>query len=210
MSDSARRNSRPRKRTSSLYTHRNRRVYVPEGHFAVGQISGVHGLKGEVTVELHTDFPERFAPGAQLLLGDDLEPVTVATSRPHKNNALVRFEGVNDRTQAESLRGLWIYIHEDEAAVLEEDTYWIHDIIGLDVYSDEGRFLGEITDVMPTGSNDVYILKTPSNVNRGQELLLPAIAEVVLEVDLAARRMTVHLVAGLLDESGNDESAAEN
>ncbi|MCU0554709.1 MAG: ribosome maturation factor RimM, partial [Syntrophales bacterium] len=131
---------------------------TPAGYFAVGKIVGVHGLKGEVRVESYTDFPERFAVGATVVLGDDLEPLTVLSSRPHKANLLVRFEEIEDRTEAESLRGEWLYVPETAAAALDEHTYWVHDILGMAVISDEGVNLGVVDDVLFTGANEVYVV----------------------------------------------------
>ena len=191
--------SRPLRRKSQVYRVRNQEVIVPDGCLAVGRITGVHGLRGEVKVELYTDFPERFAPGEVLLLGVDLEEVEVVGVRPHKQNLLVQFDGVADRTAAESLRNLWLFVRETDAAELEEGVYWIHDIIGLRVVEENGDALGVITDVLATGANDVYVVRRPTGQPSAQDILLPAIPEVVRAVDLAQGVMTVHLLPGLLD-----------
>lgn len=174
---------------------------MPEGHLAVGRIVAPHGLRGEVKVQLHTDFPERFAPGQTVLLGQDLEPVEVTASRPHKGHMLVRFHGVEDRTDAEVLRGEWLFIPEEAAMELEEGVYYIHQLLGLEVRTEEGRVLGQITDVLVTGANDVYVVQPAAGVNRGREVLIPAIAQVVRHVDIQARVLTVHLLPGLIDET---------
>lgn len=184
----------------TAYRHRNRTVVIPDGYMAVGHIVKVHGLQGEVKVELHTDFPERFQPGAALFLGDDLAPVEIVTARPHKGHYLLRFAGVHRREEADRLRNLWLFIHEEDAAELDEDTYWIHDLVGLTVETTDGDRIGRIVDVMQTGANDVYLVAPEEGPNQGQELLLPAIADVVQSIDLAAGIMTVALIPGLLDE----------
>jgi 16S rRNA processing protein RimM len=192
---------RPERRPSGrvqIYTHRNRQVRIPEGYMAVGYIAGVHGLRGEVRVELHTDFPERFAPGAVLWLGPELEELRVATARPHQGQMLVRFDSVTDRTQAEALRNRWLLIQDEHAEALEPDTYFVHDIVGATVQTTTGRVLGTVTEVLFTGANEVYVVAIPGEAPR--ELLLPAIADVVQEVDLAAGVITVELLPGLLDE----------
>lgn len=183
-----------------IYTYRNRSVAVPTGYLAVGHIVGVHGLRGELKIEPYTDFPERFTPGVQLFLGDDLEPVEVITARPHKNHILLQIEGVEHREQAEELRNTWLFIDEANAAPLDKDTYWVHDIIGMLVQTVEGEFLGTIREVLFTGANEVYIVETPATVNQGKELLLPAITEVIQQVDLAENLMTVHLLPGLSEQ----------
>lgn len=172
---------------------------MPDGCMAVGHITGVHGLRGEVKVELYTDFPERFAPGETLLLGVDLDEIEVVGVRPHKQSLLVQFDGVTDRTTAESLRNLWLFVRETDAAELEEGVYWIHDIIGLRVVEENGSVLGVITDVLATGANDVYVVRHAPGQPPAQDILLPAIPDVVRAVDLAQGVMTVHLLPGLLD-----------
>lgn len=178
---------------------RNAEVLVPAGYLAVGRIIGVHGLRGELKVELHTDFPARFAPGVTVRAGTELKPLKIAQVRDHKGHLLLKCPQVTDRTAAEALRGTWLFVREEEAVALEEGAYWIHDIIGLTVETEEGTVLGEVTDVLATGANDVYALQPADGVNQGRELLIPALAEVILAVDLVRGVMTVRLPDGLLD-----------
>lgn len=180
------------------FQYRNRQVFVPAEHLAVGVIVNVHGLRGEVRVELHTDFPERYAPGVVLLMGEELKPMVIRSARPHKNQMLVQFEDVASREAAEALRGQWLFVHQDDAAQLDEDTYWIHELIGLTVQTEEGELLGRLDDVLETGANDVYIIKPARDLGI-RELLLPAIAEVILDVDIEKGVMTVALPPGLLE-----------
>lgn len=180
--------------------HRNRAVHVPDGHMAVGRVIGAHGLTGELRVELHTDFPERFAPGTFVLLGDELRSYKVEGSREHRGMILLVLTGVDNRTAAEELTGEWLFIPESAAMPLPEGEFWVHDIIGLAVVDENGQSVGRVTDVLQTGANDVYIIAPAENINRGKELLIPAIAEVVQQVNLAERTMTIRLVPGLIDE----------
>jgi 16S rRNA processing protein RimM len=186
-----------------VYYIRNQAVVVPSGYLAVGQIIGAHGLTGELKVEAYSDFPHRFAPGSVLFLGEDLEPVTITSTRPHKTNLLIVLEEINNRNEAEDVRGLWLYVPQAEAATLEEGQYWIHDIIGLQVVTTDGMQLGTITDVMTTGANDVYVVRQARDsgtpVNQGRDILLPAIADVVEQVDLAQGIMVIRLMDGLVD-----------
>ena len=190
--------------TQPSYHHRNRRVIIPDGVMAVGLIVGAHGLRGEVRVEPHTDYAERFARNNTLLVGVDLVEMRVIASRPHKDVHLVQFEGVTNRTDAEALRGLWLFIPEEDAAELGEDQFWIHDLVGMDVKDEGGRLLGVVSDILLTGANDVFLVKAAEGVNRGQEILLPAIAEVVQGVDQQSRQITVHLLPGLVDDTDDD------
>ena len=191
--------SAQRPQTGQVYYLRNQQVVVPAGCIAVGHIVGVHGLRGEVKVELYTDFPERFAPGAVLLAGEDLVEETIEQVREHKTHLLVKFAGVDGRSAADELRNLWLFVDEADAAQLEEGAYWIHDIVGLDVFTAQGKLVGRITDVLETGANDVYVVAAAGDFNRGREVLLPAIDDVILAVDLPQKRMTVQLPDGLLD-----------
>jgi 16S rRNA processing protein RimM len=186
------------KRPVQTYLHRNQRVRIPEGYMAVGLITNAHGLRGEVKVELHTDFPERFAPGVAVYLGESLEKATISAARPHQGQMLLQFEGFEDRTAADDLRGTWLFIPDDEAVELEEDTYFVHDIIGLSVQTTSGQLLGTVEEVLFTGANEVYVVTTPDEPRR--EILLPAIADVVKEVDLDQGILTIELLPGLLDE----------
>lgn len=190
----------------TVYTHRNQRVVIPDGFLAIGLIVGVHGLRGESKVELHTDFPERFEAGNTLYLSDALKEISIKSARPHKGHMLIHFDGVKDRNQAEALRQSWLFVREDDAKPLEDDTYWVHDLIGMTVIEvqanpqdTEQTELGTIADVLETGANDVYVIKPFGSINRGRDLLLPAIADVVQRVDVENQRMFVQLQPGLLE-----------
>jgi 16S rRNA processing protein RimM len=134
-----------------------------------------------------------------LQLGETLDKVTVQSARPHKGHLLLKCAEIDDRFAAEDCRELWFYVPETDAAPLEEGAYWIHDIIGLDVVTAEGVRLGQITDLLTTGANDVYVIRPAAGINQGRDLLVPAIADVVIGVDVAQGVMTVHLLDGLLD-----------
>lgn len=185
---------------TSTYTHRNRQVHIPDGYLAVGLIVGVHGLRGEVKIELYTDFPERFQPDVQLLMGEELEPMNIARARPHKGHMLVQFAEVRNRSQAEELRNRWLFVPEEQAVELDEGTFWVHDIIGLQVHTEAGELLGTVSDVIFTGANEVYVVQPHGSLNRGREILLPAIADVVQAVNLETETMVVQLPPGLIDD----------
>ena len=134
-----------------------------------------------------------------LLAGEELVEETIEQVREHKTHLLVKFAGVDGRSAADELRNLWLFVDEADAAQLEEGAYWIHDIVGLDVFTAQGELVGRITDVLETGANDVYVVAAAGDFNRGREVLLPAIDDVILAVDLPQKRMTVQLPDGLLD-----------
>ena len=188
-----------RSRTSRFHS---RSTSVPDGHLAVGRILGAHGLRGEVKVESHTDFDSRFAPGQQLLIGEELLLAEIESSRPHKGIHLVQFSEVTDRFAAEDLFDEWLYIPEEAAMELDEDSFWVHDIVGLTVQTESESQLGEVVDVLFTGANEVYIIRPAPGVNRDRDLLIPALAEVVRAVDIEAGTLTVRLQPGMLDDGG--------
>lgn len=180
------------------YQHRNEKVFVPDGYLAIGRVTAPHSLGGEVRVELHTDFPERFAEGIPVFVGNGLRELIIEAARPHKQMMLVKLSTITNRTLAETLRGQWLFIHEEDAVELDEDTFWVHEIIGMTVQTETQEILGVISDVLFTGANDVYIIQGTDEEGNPREVLLPAIADVIQTVDPEERRMTVHLLPGLL------------
>ncbi len=191
-----------RGRRSRASRFRQRSSSVPDGHLAVGRILGAHGLRGEVKIESHTDFDSRFDPGQQLLVGKELLLAEITSSRPHKGIFLVQFSEISDRFGAEELYNEWLYIPEEAAMELEEDSFWVHDIVGLTAQTESKGRLGEVVDVLFTGANEVYIVRPAPGVNRDRDLLIPALEEVVRRVDIEAGTLTVRLQPGLLEESG--------
>jgi 16S rRNA processing protein RimM len=180
----------------------------PKSYLAIGQIVGPHGIKGEVKVEVMTDFPERFKQGAKAYLastadGADARAVTMVASRKHHDRMLVRLNITPDRSAAETLRGYYLLIPEDEAMPLGEHENYAHDVIGLRVETAEGEFVGAVAEIVFTAANDVYVLRGPQG-----EVLVPATREVVLSVDLAARKMIVALPEGLREPAEPDEDEA--
>ncbi|MDP6420960.1 MAG: ribosome maturation factor RimM [SAR202 cluster bacterium] len=154
-------------------------------------ITGAWGLSGHVKVQPDTDFPDRFAPGSTLYL--DSRPVKVKLSRANKGAYVVKLDAASNRSQAESLRGQFLTIPQAELSALPEGTYYHFDLLDMAVHTDEGEHLGHIRDVISTGGNDVYVVGREG----AADLLIPAIAQVVTEVDVDAQHMTVHLLEGL-------------
>ncbi len=160
----------------------------------VGQIVRPHGVRGEVGMKIMTAYPERLAQLKKLYVGPDHKPYAVKRMRRHMDGVIIHLEGISDRNEAETLRGLFVYVHIDDAVPLEEGEYYLFQIEGMRVVTDTGQELGHLTDVIETGANDVYVVTTPDN----QEILLPAIPQVILQVDTTAGAMTVHLLEGLI------------
>ncbi len=163
-------------------------------YIAVGRIIKPHGVRGEVSAVLLTDFPERFETTEWLYLGDEYEadPYELESFRWHKSNILLKFVEVTDRNYAEALRGLYVQVPVEEAVPLPEGEFYIYQLIGLQVETTEGESLGIIEQVLETGANDVYVVK-----HGDREILLPAIPDVVKKVDLQAQLVTVQMMDGL-------------
>jgi 16S rRNA processing protein RimM len=164
-------------------------------YLAIGKVIRAHGLRGEITVAVLTEFPDRFAETEWVYLGNEFEAEAYRLEghRWHKHNILLKLSGVTDRTQAEQLRGQLVQVPVEEAMPLPEGSFYLYQLLGLQVITTEGETLGPIVDILETGANDVYV------VNRqGEKLLLPAIADVVRSVDLAKGEMIIKIIDGLL------------
>ncbi|HVA24819.1 MAG TPA: ribosome maturation factor RimM [Chloroflexota bacterium] len=167
----------------------------------VGRIVAAFGTKGELRVMSQTDFPERFEIGAELWMERQDRPFTVEHCRWQKGQAILKLGAIDDRDQAEELHGRYLRVPGSALAELDEGEYYLFQLRGLTVITEDGRELGRVDDVLQTGANDVYIVATPHG-----ELLLPAIEDVIKEVDLAAGRMVVHLLPGLMPDKAEDEA----
>jgi 16S rRNA processing protein RimM len=163
-------------------------------YLIVGQIIRPHGVRGEVAMKSLTAYPERLGDLERLYVGIDHTPYHVKRIRPHQAGMLILFQGISDRNQAEELRGETVYVHLDDAIPLEDGEYYLYQIEGIRVVTDEGQELGHLTDYIETGANDVYIITTPE----GDEVLIPAIPDVIKAVDLDAHVMTIKLLDGLI------------
>lgn len=175
----------------------NRRMENMEQFLRVGVISSTHGIRGEVKVYPTTDDPERFL---------DLDEVILDTGREHKileiegvkffkNQVILKFKGYDNINDIEKYLKKDLLVDREHAVELGENENFIADLIDMEVVTDEGKVLGTLTDVIETGANDVYAVKTPE----GKEILLPAIRDCILDVNVDEKRMTVHVMEGLLD-----------
>lgn len=164
----------------------------------VGRVARAHGTGGEVAVDVRTDAAEeRFAPGGSIDTDPpEKGPLTVRTARWHHGRLLVAFDGVSDRTAAESLRGtLLVADSATSPAPAEDDTWWDHDLVGLAAESPAGERLGEVADVSHGAGGDLLVIRRPD----GGEALVPFVAAIVPTVDVAGGRVVVDAPAGLLE-----------
>jgi 16S rRNA processing protein RimM len=172
---------------------------TPPGRLVVGRVLRPHGVGGELSVELLSDAPERFSPGAELAAGDPdgpepLSPVTISSARLHQGRLLLGLVGVTDRDAADRLRGTWLSIPVEGARPLDPDEFWPHQLVGLAVVDRQGRERGRVGDVLPGAAHDLLSVELPG----GASALVPAVAALVT-VDLEAGRVLVEAVPGLLD-----------
>jgi 16S rRNA processing protein RimM len=166
----------------------------------VGKVRRPHGVHGEVVAEIYTDFPERLSPKKAIYLGEKHGKLFIASQRPHNEGLLLGFKGVTTPEQAGRYRNQILSIAASEASELPEGEFYFHKLLDLEVVDEAGNPLGTLTEILETGANDVYVV----TASAGRELLLPAIPEVVLDVDLDAKTMKVRLLPGLVDEEGKN------
>ena len=162
----------------------------------IGKIVGVHGLKGTNKLRSYAESLSVFSPGSSILVSDTRgreESYEINWVKPHTGTPLVSFKEIANRDQAKKLIGAEVYIPQSELPELDEDTYYWFDLIGIDVYTRAEKFLGRIESIIETGSNDVYVVKWQE-----KEVLIPALESVVLNIDLAHKKMIVDLPEGLI------------
>jgi 16S rRNA processing protein RimM len=159
----------------------------------VGKVRRPHGVRGDVVVEIYNDSPEGLAPNRSIFIGENHVRMIIARRRKHNEGLLLGFEGVSSPEQAGRYRNQILSIAVSEMPVLSKGRYYFHDLIDLRVIDESGKDLGTLSEILETGANDVYVVKT----SNGKDLLLPAISDVVMKVDLVAKYMQVRLLSGL-------------
>lgn len=168
-----------------------------DGLLRVGVITSPHGIKGEVKVFPTTDDPQKFKRLKSVILynGKEEKTVDITGVKFFKQFVIVKLKQCNSMNEAELLRKQEFYITKEQSGTCGEDENFVVDLIGLQVLTDQGEMLGRLTDVMETGANDVYVVE----MENGKEVLLPAIKQCILRVDLEKQEMLVHIMDGLLD-----------
>ncbi|MGN0321711.1 MAG: ribosome maturation factor RimM [Oliverpabstia sp.] len=164
----------------------------------VGVISSTHGVRGEVKVFPTTDDANRFKKLKRVILDTGLEKkeLEIQGVKFFKQFVILKFKGIDNINDIEKYKGKSLYVTRENAVKLKKDEYFIADLIDMQVVLEDGTLLGILTDVMKTGANDVYCVES----EKYGEVLLPAIGECILDVDVEGRKMTVHLMPGLIDE----------
>lgn len=162
----------------------------------VGVISSTHGVRGEVKVFPTTDDLKRFKKLKKVILdtGKEQLPLEVESVKFFKQFAILKFKGIDNINDIEKYKGKSLLVDRENAVKLRKDEYFIADMIGIEVFTDDGKEFGILKDVLETGANDVYIIDTSEH----KEVLVPAIKQCILDVDIENRKMIIHLLKGLV------------
>ncbi len=163
-------------------------------YLAIGFLRRPHGVSGEIIMDLHTDFPDRIKAGRKVYIGEKYEAATFGSVRVHGNGLLVSLRGYDTPETAGRFRNQWVYVKAKDVPPLPEGKHYKYEMIGLEVVDDNGNALGKLAEILETGANDVYIVRDEA----GKEILLPNIPSVILNVDMEARVVKVHLIDGLV------------
>ncbi len=170
----------------------------------IGQVAAAQGNQGEIKVIPHTDFPERFSSMEEVRLfapnGDEpVRVIPVEACRFHKDAVILKLHGIDSISEADQLRKMQIKVSKDELVPLPPDSYYVFQLIGLECVTTDGVVLGQVIDVLQTGANDVYVIKPKPGITKLQEVLVPAIDQVVLKINVEEGYILVNLMDGLLD-----------
>ncbi|MGN1351095.1 MAG: ribosome maturation factor RimM [Anaerovoracaceae bacterium] len=160
----------------------------------VGKITAASGIRGEVRVYPYTDDPHRFDELAQLYVGEDL--MTVERARYQKNLVILKLAGIDDRNSAEALRNRYLTIDRSQLRELAEDEYFVFDLIGLEAVDQEGRHIGTVSDVIQNTAQDLYEIR----MDDGKKYLVPAVYEIVTDIDINSGIMKINPIDGLFGE----------
>lgn len=167
-------------------------------YFNIGKIVNTHGIRGEVKVIPLTDDPKRFELLEYVYIDNNksLEKYTIKNIKYFKNMVIIKFEELQDMTSAEKLKQSIVKIPRELAIPLEDDEYYVQDLIDIKVSTDDCEYLGTIKDIIFTGSNDVYVIETEDK----KEILIPALKQCIKQIDMNSKTMIVSLLEGLIDE----------
>ena len=155
---------------------------------AIGRLRRAHGLKGELIMDVLTDFPERLMVGKQVLVGEGHVEMKIRSLRPKDKQVLIAFEDVADIDSARTFSNQYVFVRTAEIPPLGDGEYYHHQLLGMKVYGREERFLGILDEILETGANDVYVIVHPES---GEEILFPAVDEFILEIDMKQNRMII-------------------
>ncbi len=162
----------------------------------VGIMRRPHGVRGEMQMTVQTDFPERIQPGVKFFLGEEHREVKIDTVRTMNKGLILKFEEFNNREELSGLQNMRLYVPVDQVPALPDGEFYQFQLLGLEVVTDEDQSLGKVVEFIDTGANLVYVVHDEND----KEVLLPDIDEVILNIDLENKKITVHIIEGLLPE----------
>jgi 16S rRNA processing protein RimM len=165
-------------------------------YLIVGYLRRAHGVRGEMVMEVQTDFPERLKPKTKVFVGENYQPMTIALARNHSEGLLIKMNGIDTPEDAARYRNQLVYVTAADRPPLPKGQFYVHELIGFDVMDEEEGLIGKLTEILQTGANDVYVVTRPD----ASEVLLPVIPSVVLKIDADRRLIRVHLLDGLIED----------
>ncbi len=161
----------------------------------IGKFRRPHGIRGEIVMTVLTDFPQLVKPGQKIFAGEGHQPYVINSTRWHGADMLVSLVELPDRTAVEIFRNIMVYMKAEDVPELPQGDFYIHQLVGMEVITDQGLALGRIEEIILTGANDVYLIEPAE----GKDILIPAIDQVVLDINQEERKILVHIIPGLLD-----------
>ena len=176
---------------SHISFQKSKNFHASHDSVLVGRVLGAWGLAGDLKIESHSDYSERFSTGSILQL--DGQSVRITKSHQHKSHRIIKFDLINSRTHAESFRGMSLTISSDDLNTLPEGAYYHFQMIGIEIWTDDDTNLGYLKEILSTGANDVYIVGS----NAKPDILIPALKSVVKKIDIENKKMVVSLPEGL-------------
>jgi len=163
-------------------------------YFKLGQITSPVGIKGEMRVYPYTDDTTRFSAVKTILVEGEKEPRRLEKSRPDKNLVVIKLSGIDDRNASELYRGKNLLVNKEDFP-LDEDVFFADDIVGIEVYTEDGQRVGKVSNILNKPNQDIYEIEKED----GKSFMLPAVKEFVLDVNVSEGKMTVHLIDGIMD-----------
>lgn len=160
----------------------------------IGKLRRSHGVRGEIVMEVFTDFPERIRKGVVVYIGEEHLPKRIRSRRPHIEGLLIGLDGITTPEEAGSHRNLFVYVRTNDRPKLDEGEFYHHQILGMRVVSDEGEQLGILREILETGANDVFLVETSNH----REILIPGTPEFVKEINVGKGEILVHLIPGVM------------
>jgi len=160
----------------------------------VGQFRRAHGVRGDLIFSVITDFPERLTPGIRIFVGESKIELVISRLKPHNSGLIFGFKGINNPEEASRFVNQLVFVNLSDRPSLPEGEYYHHQIIGMNVNNENHEELGVISEILVTGANDVYVTRTSD----GREILIPALNDVIKEINLEKKTMTVRLPDGLI------------